>query len=167
MTCQLDWTCQAKTKEENVILFTKNKFFRLMAILSLSGSILYACNSPAQSTTQSSDGANGVVEVVYFHRSQRCSSCLRAEDSIRRTIETYFRDELASGKLVFKVLNVQDEVNAATVEKYGAAGSSLYINEIKDGSDNIEEVTDIWFLLNNDKAFIKAVKSEIEKHLGR
>ena len=136
-----------------------------MAILSLSGSILYACNSPAQSTTQSSDRTEGVVEVVYFHRSQRCSSCLRAEDGIRRAIETYFKDELASGKLIFKVLNVQDQANAAIVEKYGAAGSSLYINEIKDGSDNIEEVTDIWFLFNNETAFIKAVRSEIEEHL--
>jgi len=152
-----------------MILFTRNKFFGFLAVLILSCSILYACNSPAQSMTRtmtrSSGGANGVVEVVYFHRTQRCSSCLRAEDGIRRTIETYFKDELASGKLVFKVLNVQDEANAAIVEKYGAAGSSLFVNEIKDGSDNIEEVTDIWFLLNNDKAFIKAVRSEIEEHL--
>lgn len=167
MACRLDWAWQAETKEENIILFTKNKFFRLMAILSLSGSILYACNSPAQSIVQSSDRTEGVVEVVYFHRSQRCSSCLRAEDGIRRAIETYFKDELASGKLVFKVLNVQDEANAAIADKYGAAGSSLFVNEIKDGSDNIAEVTDIWLLLNNDTAFIKAVKSEIEKHLER
>jgi len=106
-----------------------------------------------------------VVEVVYFHRSQRCAGCHYAEDATRYTIETYFRDEVASGKVVFKVLDVQDKANVAIVEKYGAYTSSLFINEVRDGIDHIEEVTGIWFLLGNDEAFVNLVKGEIEKHL--
>jgi len=105
------------------------------------------------------------VELVYFHRSQRCSGCLHAEEAIRYTLENFFEDELASGKLVFQVLNVQEKANAAVVEKYGAYTSSLFINEVEDGTDRIEEVTNIWFLLGNDEAFASLLRSEIEKHL--
>jgi len=84
---------------------------------------------------------------------------------VRYTIETYFADELASGELVFKVLNVQDPANAAIVDKYGAYTSSLFMNKVVDGVDRIEQVTDIWLLLGNDQAFVDLVKSEIEKRL--
>lgn len=146
----------------------KVRLCSLLAILILSAGILCACSSPAQPPTPSpepGDDAATVVEVVYFHRSQRCAGCHYAEDATRYTIETYFGDEVASGKVVFKVLDVQDKANAAIVEKYGAYTSSLFINEVRDGIDHIEEVTGIWFLLGNDEAFVNLVKGEIEKHL--
>jgi len=107
------------------------------------------------------------VEVVYFHRKERCPTCRYAEDGIRDTIETYFADELASGKLTFEVVNVQDKENAAIVDKYGAFTSSLFINTIRDGTEHIDDVTDdIWLLLGNDEEFVEEVKSKIEKSLG-
>lgn len=105
------------------------------------------------------------VEVVYFHRAQRCYSCYYAEDGIRYTVETYFADELASGKVTFKVINVADEENAAIVNKYEAYTSSLFINTIRNGTDHIEEVTDIWLLIGNDEAFVEALRNKIEKSL--
>ena len=105
------------------------------------------------------------VKVVYFHRSQRCSGCLYAETATRFTIETYFEDELASGKLEFRVVNLHDEANTAIVKKYGAFTSSLFINAVRSGTDHIEEVQDIWLLLGKDEEFVSLVKSKIEKSL--
>jgi len=105
------------------------------------------------------------VEVVYFHRTRRCYSCQYVEERTRYTLETYFEDELASGKVNFEVLNVEDKENAAIVKKYGAFTSSLFINTLKDGTDHIEEATDIYFLIGNDEAFVEALKSKIEKSL--
>ena len=80
-------------------------------------------------------------------------------------METYFADELAGGKVIFRVLNVEDKEDATVVEKYGAFTSSLFINTVRGGTDHIEEVTDIWLLLGNDEAFLGVVKSKIEKSL--
>jgi hypothetical protein len=33
---------------------------------------------------------------------------------------------------------------------------------VTDGTDHIEEVTDIWLVIGNDEAFIEIVKSKIE-----
>jgi len=105
------------------------------------------------------------VDVVYFHRTQRCYSCKYVEAGTRYTVETYFKDELASGKVIFKVLNVEDKENAAIVKKYGAFTSSLFINTIRGGSDHIEEATDVYFLIGKDEAFVEALRSKIEKSL--
>ncbi len=105
------------------------------------------------------------VEVIYFHRAQRCYSCIYAEAGTRYTVETYFADELASGKVTFEVFNVEDKENTTIVKKYGAFTSSLFINTIRDGTDHIEEVTDIWFVLGKDERFVEVVKSKIEESL--
>jgi len=157
---------------------TKASLCGLTAILILSGVILCACSGPAQATptdtpqtptptyTQEPPPLENRVEVVYFHRTQRCHSCLHLEACVTYTVETYFQDELTSGDLVFRVLNVNDEANAPTVEKYGAYGSSLYVNTVVDGTDHIEHVTDIWFVVGDDEACSALVKAEIEEHLG-
>ena len=105
------------------------------------------------------------VEVVYFHRTQRCHGCTYAEAGIRYTLETYFKDELASGKVILEVLDVQDEQNAAIAKKYGAFTSSLFINTIREGLDHIEEVEEIWYLLGDDEEFTEVVKNKLEKSL--
>jgi len=130
--------------------------------------MLCACGSPAlevPSTSETSSTSVDRVDVVYFHRSQRCRSCVYAEAGIHYTVETYFADELASGKLTFEVYSVEDKENTAIVDKYGAFTSSLFINTIKDGSDHIEEVKEIWLILGDDEAFAKMVALAIEASL--
>lgn len=121
---------------------------------------------PEQPNSNMSSSPADRVEVVYFHRTQRCNTCLYAEAGIRYTVETYFTDELASGKVTFEVLNVEDKENATVVEKYGASYLTLLINTIRNGTEHIEEVDEIWYCIGDDEAFIKTVKSEIEKSLS-
>jgi hypothetical protein len=122
--------------------------------------------SPTTSPVSSnSSGPTDRVDVVYFHRTQRCYSCTYMEDAARYTVETYFADELASGKVTFHAFNVEEEQNADIVAKYQASYLSLYINTVKDGTDHIEPVTDLYTLIGNDEAFVEALKSKIEKSL--
>jgi hypothetical protein len=107
------------------------------------------------------------VDVVYFHRTQRCYTCLYAEEQTRYTLETYFKDELASGNVTFQVINVEDEANADILEKYNNPSYlTLCINTVRDGTDHIEQVTDIWLVIGNDEAFVKIVKDKIEESLA-
>jgi thiol-disulfide isomerase/thioredoxin len=145
-------------------MVTKTLSHILLVCLALS--LMVGCaSSPTPPPSDTSLGPADRVDVVYFHRTQRCPRCIHAEESINYTVETYFADELASGKVTFQVVNLQDEENAAIVNKYRAYTSSLFINTIRDGTDHIEEVTYIWLLLDDHEAFVEAVRSKIEKSL--
>ena len=129
----------------------------------------YAVLAPMAKREEPASGAPSApadrVDIVYFHRTNRCYSCIYAEDMTRRTIETYFEEELNSGELTFKSVDVQDDSNAAIIEKYGAYTSSLFINSVRDGTDHIEPMTDIWLVLGDDAAFAEVVKGKIQKSL--
>jgi len=113
-----------------------------------------------------SSGVADRVDVVYFHRTQRCYTCLYAEEHTLYALETYFADELASGRVTFQSVNVQDDANADIVEKYNNASYlTLCINTVRDGVNHIEEVTDVWLAIGNDEAFVEIVKSEVEESL--
>ena len=105
------------------------------------------------------------VDVVYFHRTNRCYSCIYAETGILYTLETYFEKELSSGKLAFKSVDVQDASNAAIIKKYDAYTSQLFINAVTGDTERIEHVTEIWQFIGNDEAFCQLVKTKIEKAL--
>lgn len=160
-------------------LFTKISFFILIAMLTFTACFLSACSSSGGFTppttpnstqetpsVQPSYGEDDYVEVVYFHRTNRCYSCQWAGDAVEYTVQTYFANELASGKLVFKMLDVQDETNTDIVNEYGAYGSSLYINDVVDGIDHIEHVSEIWYHVGDAEEFVEVVRTEIEQHLG-
>ena len=151
-----------------------NKVIRILyplILLCLALSLMAGCatSSTAPPVTNgeglSSLGPADRVEVVYFHRTQRCYSCLYVEEETRYTVETYFADELTSGRVTFETFNVEDKENADIVKKYGAFTLSLFINMRRDGIDHIEEATDIYFFIGDDEAFVEALRSKIEKSL--
>ena len=113
-----------------------------------------------------SSGPAERVDVVYFHRTQRCYKCTYAEEATRYTLETYFKDELASGRVTFQAINVQDEENAEVVKRYDASYLSLFINTVMDGTDHIERVTGIWRVVGDDEAFVEVVRSKVEQSLS-
>ncbi len=118
-----------------------------------------------QPNSNNSAGPADRVDVIYFHRTQRCYSCRYMEDAARYTVETYFAGELASGKVTFQVFNVEEQENADIVEKYQSSYLSLYINTVKDGADHIELVAELYPLIGEDEAFVETLKNKIEKSL--
>jgi hypothetical protein len=147
--------------------FRKVQLLGLAAMLLLTIGLVSACKVPAPDNSSSlPPSINNGVEVVYFHRAQRCSGCIYAQNMTEYTLNTYFADELQSKKIVFVAVNLQDANNSAIVQKFGAYTSSLFLNDVKGGVDNISEVKDIWFVLSDDEAFVDVVKTAIEECLA-
>jgi len=141
----------------------------LLAVAFLIFSTATSCNPAPSTPTNSTQGDfsnTDMLEVVYFHRPQRCSGCVYAETATQYTLKNYFTEEMENGKIVFKVINLGDRGNTAIVERYNAYTSSLFINSIRDGTDHIKEVQEIWFLLGKDSEFIALVRSKIDDALS-
>jgi hypothetical protein len=107
------------------------------------------------------------VDVIYFHVNQRCVTCLCFEQQVNHVIEAYFGDAITSGKLTYRVLNLQKAENTTIARKYGAVGSQLFINTVVNGKDHIEDIQDIWNwnCRNNKPGFDLKVRSVFEYSL--
>jgi hypothetical protein len=107
------------------------------------------------------------VDVVYFHRTNRCHSCTYAEEQIRYTLGQYFSDELRSGMVTFRSVDVQNPDNTEIIEKCGAYTSQLFLITVTNDSENVEHVEEIWKLIGEDEDFSNLVKDKITDALER
>ncbi|MDD5696580.1 MAG: nitrophenyl compound nitroreductase subunit ArsF family protein [Candidatus Pacebacteria bacterium] len=105
------------------------------------------------------------IEVFLFHATQRCISCINVGKFAKKTIDDNFNEELKSGKIVFREINIDLLENYQLAEKFQASGSSLFINTIRDGKDYIEQDLKVWRMVGDEAMFESYFKEKIENIL--
>jgi hypothetical protein len=83
----------------------------------------------------------------------------------KATIERYFQNEIKEGKVEFREINVDLPENKEIAQKFEATGSSIFINTIIDGVDNIKEETQPWRLLSNQQTFSDYLTKKVKEKL--
>ncbi len=116
----------------------------------------------ARSPAMSADSQPVKVIAYYFHGSFRCYTCTNMEKFSREAVETNFKDALASGKLEFKTVNVEDRGNEHFVDEYKLYTKSLIISLVRDGKEvKSKNLDKIWELARNKQKFIEYVTGEV------
>lgn len=107
------------------------------------------------------------IQVFVFHATQRCYSCITIGKFAGETVNEYFQPELRDGKIEFREINIDLPENKEIARKFQAGGSSLYINAIIDGQDNIAEDIAVWRLVNNEIQFKNYLKNKLNNLFGK
>ncbi|MCX5681416.1 MAG: nitrophenyl compound nitroreductase subunit ArsF family protein [Candidatus Omnitrophica bacterium] len=106
------------------------------------------------------------VTAYYFHGKMRCPTCHKLEQYSKEAIETNFKDALDSGKLEFKVINVEDKGNEHYIDDYQLYTKSLILSLVKDGKQiKWRNLDKIWEYVGNKQKFFDYVKSEVADFL--
>ena len=104
----------------------------------------------------------GKVIAYYFHGSFRCPTCHKLEQYSKEAIETNFKDALASGKLEYKVVNVEEKGSEHYAKDYQLYTKSLILSLVKDGKEiKWKNLDKIWEYVGNKQRFIGYVKAEV------
>ncbi|MBT8229813.1 MAG: hypothetical protein KJO50_06090, partial [Bacteroidia bacterium] len=70
------------------------------------------------------------------------------------------------GKLEFRTVNVDDDVNYEIAKRFEASGTALFINVIKDGKEQHIDLTNFAFSKGRKKeAFSMELKAKLEEQL--
>lgn len=142
-------------------------FLFLIAVLFVAG-----CSNDSQINGDVVADADPVVnveklEIYHFHGTHQCYSCITVGDYAEETVNTYFADELKSGKIVFGHINGELPENKDLVVKYGAAGSSLWLGVYaSDGNFSAEQNTNVWYKIGNKEEYMTYLKKIIEQKLA-
>lgn len=129
----------------------RNNFMNVLALLSIL--FIAACgnNEQTSQTDQESipqaEVANPKLklQIYYFHSTNRCATCNSIETAVREVVESNFREQLASGIVNFKTINVDEAENKVLAKKYEAAGAALHFVQIENGIETDNDLTEYAF----------------------
>lgn len=143
------------------------KQFVILSMLTVS-LFLVSCSGKAQNKGADNQVQKNTIEVFDFHTTNRCVTCKAIEANTKYTLETYFAKELKSGKITFKVINIDKKENEKLAEKFQAAGTSLFLNVISEKKEKQIDLTNFAFSYGKKQAeFSEKLKSTIEKELAK
>ncbi len=104
-----------------------------------------------------------VVEVLYFHGARRCVTCLAIEEHARDLVETVYAEEQKRGNLVFRSVDIAEEVVLA--KKYEVAWSALILVDYnKGGRETVLNLTELAF--GSARTAPERFKSELSARLN-
>lgn len=150
----------------------------VILILALSGcagvqdgsETLAGCSSDACAAPSLPDPAKTVpiekLEVYHFHGTHQCYSCKTVGAYAEETVNTYFSDEVASGKIVFGHINGDLPENRELIMKYGVTSASLWLGVYDKNGFHPEQNTNVWYKINDKQEYMGYLRGVIEKRLA-
>ncbi len=106
------------------------------------------------------------IEVYHFHGTNQCYSCKTVGAYAEETINTYYPNEIQSGKIVFNSINYDLLENKVIAMKYGVSGSSLWIGVYDSTGFHPEQNTNVWYKINDKQDYMNYLKEVIDKRLA-
>ncbi len=103
------------------------------------------------------------VLATYFHNTARCPTCLAIERDSRAALQAAFAADFASGKLVWRTVNMEDKGNGHYVTDYMLPCPSLLITEMAGERElRFKLLGETWNLIHgNSKQFTGYITSEV------
>lgn len=110
--------------------------------------------------------ADGVI-AFYFHGDVRCTTCRTIEAYAEEAVNEGFADQLASGSLEWRVVNVEKPENEHFVEDFQLVTRSVVLVEYRDGKVMRWRILDkVWQLVRSKERFVEYVQSEVGEFIG-
>jgi len=122
--------------------------------------LVFGKSSEAPSTVPS------VFEAYYFHGNTRCYTCKTIEDYTKETIESDFPKELASGKLAFQSVNVEESENRHFIQEFQLTNPTVILARKEEGQVlQFKNLNQVWKLVKNKEQFQTYIREEVRAML--
>jgi hypothetical protein len=131
----------------------KKTIFFLITLLFALYSVPLAAGAAAQNDTK--------FFVYYFHTTGRCPTCIKMEKYTNEAMKAYFPNELKSGKIEFKVVNVEMPENDHFIKDYGLYTKSVVLSAVNSGKElRWKNLDKIWTKVRDRNEFMNYIRLE-------
>jgi hypothetical protein len=105
------------------------------------------------------------IVVMYFHRTQRCPTCLKMGSYSEEAIRSGFAKAIKAGKVEFHYIDFQDEKNEALTKGYKVTGPTLIVAKVVDNKvADHKNLAEMWGKVRDKPAFIQYVQSNVKEY---
>ena len=102
----------------------------------------------------------------YFHRTQRCPTCLKIERFSEEALRDAYPEALSAGQLEWRVVNVEDPGNEHFVTDYQIVSGALVLVEMQGGvRQDWRNLERVWELVGDELAFKTYVEAQALPYL--
>lgn len=117
-------------------------------------------------TLPAADVPSDRVVAMYFHRTQRCPTCLKLGSYSEEAVKAGFPNEVQQGTVSFHYVDFQDPRNAALARAYHISGPTLILAEVSNNKVvRYANLTEIWTKVGDKQAFLKYVQDQLRAML--
>jgi hypothetical protein len=148
---------------------------RVVIAISVLGVLaLYTCVLPQMllAATEKADASDAKAEastapadrvvVMYFHRTNRCPTCLRMGSYSEEAVVKGFPKEIKRGTVEFHYIDFQDAKNAALTNGYKVGGPTLIVAQVVGNkAKEYKNLTEIWTKNGNKDEFLQYVRQNV------
>jgi len=93
-------------------------------------------------------------------------TCHKLETYAKEALDAYFADEIASKKIVWKVVNVDRTENSHFIQDYKLVTKSAVLSEVVDGKEvGWKNLNQIWQKVRNKDIYMRYIRESILKVL--
>jgi hypothetical protein len=128
------------------------------------------CGATEDSPTATGEASQNTARVIayYFHGNFRCVTCRTIEAYAEEAITKGFANELASGRLAWRVINTDEPENKHFIRDFELVTKSLVLVEYRDGKvARHENLKEIWQLLRDKESFLNYVRTSTRNFLEK
>lgn len=119
-----------------------------------------------QKTELATDQQDRVI-VYYFHTNVRCPTCRKIEKLTHEIITGQFQQELASGRLVWRMVNTDLPENRHFIDQYQLITKSVVLSrEVRGKEQEYLNLPKVWELIGSDDQYRAYIRSEVGRFLG-
>ncbi len=106
------------------------------------------------------------IFVYYFHGDVRCPTCHKLENYARQAVQSGFSEEMQSGLIVWKEVNVDRAENAHFIGDYQLVTKAVILSEVAEGREiRWKNLDQIWNLVGDQEAYIKYIQTHLQTFL--
>jgi len=114
---------------------------------------------------QAADALADRTVVMYFHRTQRCPTCLKMGSYSEESVKSGFAQQIKDGKVEFHYIDFQDEKNSALTKGYKVGGPTLIVAKVSGNKvAEYKNLTEIWTKVRDKAAFIDYVQTNVKDY---
>jgi len=124
-------------------------------------------NEPDSSTNAAANDPQSIQLIVYyFHGDMRCPTCHKLEKYAKEALDTYFADEIASKKIIWKVINVDRTENSHFIQDYKLVTKSVVLSEVADGKEaGWKNLDQIWQRVSDKDGYLEYIRESVLQSL--
>ncbi|MGQ9503650.1 MAG: nitrophenyl compound nitroreductase subunit ArsF family protein [Thermogutta sp.] len=139
----------------------------LSIVLGLTASVSLTGGETSAQSVASPLLPNRVI-AVYFHRTQRCPTCLRVSQTVAGILQKDFAQYLQTGQLQYAEVDFESPRNAELAKSYHITGPQLVLIRVENARvAEWQPMPKVWSLLIKPQELEQYVTSGVTTYLGR